>query len=531
MLAWLIAAQQVVVLYYNDIAWLFFRGKVYQPSSRAFRNLPQYRKGYYPIWTLIDMDSKTPPPLEMNGSNVWPIQATPPNPDRWEVWAKYLNPRQLGMPLWTEAELIEGYVLICSPFRHRRRPGSRPKTLCLRSLRLIPRYAELQAGLQAVFDGSEPPDETIEAMMEIFEVESKKAETGMEKKDGRPPAAQDADKPDTYQKKAAGEKWVNKVFEVLVRNAIEEFGHIPRDVYRAITNLSEEKEKRDWEVEELTYSELRGLVKGFSKDHALDEFSHRVVVVYPRGTSSIYALDHWGMDFKSPRIWTAVKNKMQLVEDEHLRETVGLLRRFSEGSTLAGRIFEVAANNVLSRGESAPEPIAMNSQGNPPLFSGRTDLPSSSPRPSFTTARVITMVDFSKALTGVTLDGDRYYVPICSNHPLFDAFTVDLVGDKTALISVLQTTISQTHGGSANGYFNIRKIMMRVRELLTQSNMKGIELKVAYVLVCPEDELQHTWQMPGSWDKEISQNDHRGKPFCVRIPGPSRYLFRILRPG
>ena len=34
-----------------------------------------------------------------------------PGTDRWKVWAKYLNPHQLGMPLWTEAELIEGCVL------------------------------------------------------------------------------------------------------------------------------------------------------------------------------------------------------------------------------------------------------------------------------------------------------------------------------------------------------------------------------------------------------------------------------------
>ena len=374
-------------------------------------------------------------------------------------------------------------------------------------------------------------------MMKIFRTEVKaKAEAegeagvGMEADDA-PPAAQDVDMPDTDRNQPAWEKWASEVFEASVRDTIEEFGPIPREVYGAITGPSDEKENRDREVKELTYLKLQQLVHGFSRKKVLDASSHCVVAVYPTTARSPFDSDKWEINFKSPWIWTAVKNQMQLVEDEHLRETVGYLRRFSEGSTLAGRIFEVAANHVLSRGGSALEPIAMKSQNDPPLFSGRTDLPSSSPRPSFTTTRIITMIDLSKELTEVTLDGDRYYVPISSNHPLFDAFTIDLVDDKTALISVLQTTFSQPHGGSANGYLNIRKIMIRVRKLFEEREMDGIKLKVAYVLVCPEDEFEHTWQMPGGWDKEISKNDHRGQPFCVRITGASRCLFWSLRPS
>ena len=84
-------------------------------------------------------------------------------------------------------------------------------------------------------------------MMEIFEVESKKvkAKREMEKTDDVPPVAQGANTLDTDKKQDAWEKWVNKVFEVLVHNAIEEFGPIPRDVYRVIANLSKEKVNRD----------------------------------------------------------------------------------------------------------------------------------------------------------------------------------------------------------------------------------------------------------------------------------------------
>ena len=110
MLVRLIAAKQVVVLYDNDVAWLFYDGKVYRSLSQAFRDLPKYRKGYFPVWALIDMDLKTEPPLSKN-KDVWPIQAASPDPKRWKSWVKYYEPRQLGMPLWTEADLVEGYVL------------------------------------------------------------------------------------------------------------------------------------------------------------------------------------------------------------------------------------------------------------------------------------------------------------------------------------------------------------------------------------------------------------------------------------
>ena len=89
-------------------------------------------------------------------------------------------------------------------------------------------------------------------------------------------------------------------------------------------------------------------------------------------------------------------------------------------------------------------------------------------------------------------------------------------------------TTSQKHGGSADGYLLIHKIMVHVHKLLDCPPGQEANIKVEYVLVCPEDGSKHRWEMPNGWDDV-------GEVFCIRIP--SRYLtvrrvnsLPILRP-
>jgi len=123
------------------------------------------------------------------------------------------------------------------------------------------------------------------------------------------------------------------------------------------------------------------------------------------------------------------------------------------------------------------------------------------------------------SLSDVTLDTDKYYIPIAANNPLFDSFTINHDRDgRTAVISIFQITISPRHGGSGDGYRSIRKIMIRVSELL-----KGAEadpkpaIKVTYFLVCPGSK-KYKWQMPVGWKKDNKLNDHCGEAFCIPVP-------------
>jgi len=83
-------------------------------------------------------------------------------------------------------------------------------------------------------------------------------------------------------------------------------------------------------------------------------------------------------------------------------------------------------------------------------------------------------------------------------------------------------TTSEERKGSAKDYPHIHKIMTRVHKLLEESHSKH-EVKVVYFLVCPNDASEHQWQMPAGWDQYITENDHRGECFCMRVPVPGHY--------
>ena len=320
---------------------------------------------------------------------------------------------------------------------------------------------------------------------------------------------------------------VDNAIGILVRNATEEFGFSPNDVYCGIFDPIETKAAHKAAVDALTYSDLTTIVRMFSNDQHFDSQSQCVVAVHPSRITDL--LDSWKVWFKSPRIEKRVLECMRLEEIGHLRRTYQLLRNFSAGSVLAGWIFEVVAHRMLCGDWQGPvqQPIRMvSNNGNPPVFctdpSPAPDTMPPPPSPLRIGKRIGTEVDFPtwKRLVGnVTLDGDRYYTPATTNDPLFDSFTIDHdPHQRTVIISIFQITISQTHEGSAQGYVRIRKIMASVRNLLKKKH-PNTTVKVAYFLVCPNDGLRHEWRMPVDWDKEMEfNNNHQGAVFCLRLP-------------
>ena len=325
-----------------------------------------------------------------------------------------------------------------------------------------------------------------------------------------------------------GQPQVNKVLKVLVRNAVEEFGFIPRDVYNGVVSLPRTRQQHASAMANLTYTKLKDLVSVLAATSGLiDEFSHRVVVINPLPVPpSLANLDLWEIEFKSIRIAEQMMGRMQLEEDKNLREMYISFPTIPEGSNLAGWIFEAIVHRMFSHGwrsEFAPQSICMTSNNrDPPLFSQDSSPPTSNnPLPSFAqlhaSTRTATRVDFTgRQLSDVTLDNDKYYIPTATNNPLFDSFTIGF-DSHAVIISVFQITVSSNHKGSAIGYLNIRKIMRRVRELLEKTGSNAT-VKVAYFLVCPDDGSPHQWQMPVDWNNNTKINDHRGDGFFIRVP-------------
>ena len=312
-------------------------------------------------------------------------------------------------------------------------------------------------------------------------------------------------------------------FAVLVRNATEEFGFAPCDVYDGVFNFPEVKIQHAIKLKTLECSELMDLSIAFFRDHSLDDASQYVVAVQPHeGTRS---RDDWTVNFKSPRIAREVVGLMLSIEYRHLLDTYHRLRDI--GSGMAGTLFEVIAHRVLCNND-APQPIAMASDNKiPPTFS-TPDTPqsiamvSNSGTPSTPPPhnRIIT-IDLLGDLRDVTSDSNRYYIPTSITNPLFHSFTVTFGPSKcAAVVSLFQITTSPEHGGSADGYPLIRKIIARARELLGCG--QNADIGVKYILVCPEDGSHHRWQMPKGWNKDNTHNNQVGEGFCMRIP--SHYL-------
>jgi hypothetical protein len=117
MLARLVSARQVVVLCDNFELHLLYQGQAYsRPTTSGVKFLPKHSKTpYCPIWALIDVDFKGEGAPIVANSNVWPIQASSPNPVRWKFWAKQFSPALWGVSLWDMEELNQGCVFGFSP--------------------------------------------------------------------------------------------------------------------------------------------------------------------------------------------------------------------------------------------------------------------------------------------------------------------------------------------------------------------------------------------------------------------------------
>jgi len=370
-----------------------------------------------------------------------------------------------------------------------------------------------------------PPtsNENIDAVLEVLQMERKRVEVMEAGEEG-------------YNWPQASVDNVDDALKILVCNATEEFGFVPRDVYEGVLDLPTTRSTHAAAVKKLNYTKLNILAEIFSNNPQLEIFSHRVVAIHPVQCAGRH--DGWTITFKSKRIAREVVELMRLEEDKYLRKTYDLFRKIPESSTLAGWVFEAIVHRMLSDGRELEgptlRPIRMDrDESDPPTFSIEpSSSPPSTPDASLSSlppprarTKAVTLVNFTHklsdvALDNVTLDNNRYYVPTATNNSLFDSFTIDRDLDRdTTVISVFHITTSSTYGGSTEGYPLIRKTVTRVRDLLESEGL-GAAVEVAYFLVCPDDGSKRQWQMPIGWNDGVKFYDHRGGAFCIRVPAP-----------
>ena len=537
MLAQLISTCEVVLFCDSYQILLFFRGKVYhRPTNSGFNFLPTPPiTFYYPIWALVDVTAPWEPPITKS-SNVWPVQTSSLNPVRWRYWSRHNNAALLGMPLWNMEELMRGYVLACFsalPLVPATSFGGASSLidLPLCSLPLQRKYNMFRKGLASRIYTSTTADpiqdEEIDAALEVLQMEAVRV--------AELEAAADCDKGGSGVKAVDGEVQplplfgtMDVVFTVLVRNATEEFGFAPSDVYDGVFDLPQTKELHTSKVKELTYSELMTLSSRFSTNRLLDDPSDRVVAVQP--CKFLSRRDRWTIGFKSPRIAREVVGSMLSLEHHYLQDTYHLLHNISASSDMTRAIFKAIVHRVLS-GNDALQSIAMISDGDtPPTFS-TPDTPQSTatgsdgstppphPAPPYKRTKNVIDIDLLRDLRSMTSDSNRYYIPSSGTNPLFDSFTVTFDPSKcAAVVSVFRISTSPIQGGSVDEYPLVRKIIARARELLNCPLEQETHISVKYILVCPEDKLRHQWTMPDGWNENNKHNNQIGDAFCMRVP-------------
>jgi hypothetical protein len=103
---------------------------------------------------------------------------------------------------------------------------------------------------------------------------------------------------------------VNSALKILMRNATDEFGHAPRDVYQGIYELHRLRRYHDDTVRSLSYQALQDHAKWLSFGVG---FSDRILEVYPRPQISAVSDDRWTFSFKSDQIARKVAVKMEEV--------------------------------------------------------------------------------------------------------------------------------------------------------------------------------------------------------------------------
>jgi len=324
---------------------------------------------------------------------------------------------------------------------------------------------------------------------------------------------------------------VDSAMEVLVWNAVANYGFAPRVVYGAIFQPSLTNEEHEKAIAGLSYEALEKLIRDFRRSGVLStDIGHQIVSVSPIMRYEGYPLDSWTINFKSIRIAKKVVVAMKQEEDQRLWQMYSLFHSSPMTSSLAGCVFEAIAHRILCKdlpsdadaASSVGEALVMHSDGSEtPTFSTTissstfgTSLPPA--LPLLDNGRKDTIIDLTCSLDNFQADGATYYIFKAVNNPLFNSFTITFdPSQSTALISVFLMSISRTPRGSTKGYDLIREIMDRVSRL--SPNFKS---RVAYWLVCPASapSEEWSWTMPNGWDTNTIANDHRGDVFCLRIP-------------
>ncbi|KAF8968253.1 hypothetical protein BDZ97DRAFT_1799501 [Flammula alnicola] len=232
----------------------------------------------------------------------------------------------------------------------------------------------------------------------------------------------------------------------------------------------------------------------------------------------------WNVNFKSDWVARSVIRNLAVAEDNTtLRHQIRKLRHIPHAQSLVGQFLEPLAHRSIAKtctGSFWPLINMASNNADPPQFVVARGASS----------RVPDVVQFAKVKREIVKfqsiadlsKENTYYMPADSNFPLFDAFTVDLdYSRKSAVLWVLQMTMSRLHEGSAMGYLKIRKIITSLKNHLGGAAAKKTTKWAAGQTSSEphvEGDSRNQWHFPKGWNENCSKIDHRGRVYCLEVP-------------
>jgi len=267
----------------------------------------------------------------------------------------------------------------------------------------------------------------------------------------------------------------------------------------------------------------------------VDPFSHQVIALQ-LSPASIKSNEMSAFDYviKSSAIQQHVDSEIAQQQTGDIFSMFNKLKVLPGGAILAGHVF---SNYALRSLREANPAIALKTMG---FHSGLAAQPTFSccnddieapkgvyptyPRPyvsSMETQGLPQAVWQEANYRDGPLEEGCIYVPVATNHPLYDAFFLTKV-TTYSILWILQFTTSHDHRGVTSGLLNVRRLVKLIKHPSTSNpstsnpstsnpSTSKPTVYVRWVLVTPRvDVPDKKWRLPPSWNEKVSQNDHRG---------------------
>ncbi|KAE9399394.1 hypothetical protein BT96DRAFT_994013 [Gymnopus androsaceus JB14] len=490
----LIWNQQPVVLHLpqqiNIPTILFYHGKAWccPLSNFDFQAMPSGpinpdTKGPKPIFVLVDSSSMEP--LGMTKTMGWLIYSVSPKPILFHEFRKRRNPFLWGLDLWTLEQLHDALKL------HVQWPG-------------------FFKGLTALLEGhTDRKNQWALQVAVSVRNNSKYKEWPQETVDD----------------------WI----EILLNNAIHWSGRTPREVFQTILAPVDAKHGGNLPSNPLSHvAHLLSWAELIAYRSA-DPISHGILAIQMQ-PASLMSYHNSNFDFivKNPALWEVMDEYIFRSNVAKICSVFTSLRTLKlicgSGTALTDHIFaDYALGHMIADNPFIPlKPMVFqNGKAAQPTFTADLNIKLSLvPTGIYPGHRCrCPVVDYMPTkgkmrrpwykwnYNNGPLEVGFIFVPVASNHPLFDAFFLDVPDlwyPHLWILWIIQFTASWEHKDAVKGLLNVRKLLKKQAGLI---NDQKIEVEVRWVLMKPtpvSNVSDREWQMPPGWNESVIQFDHRG---------------------